>query len=59
MVLKIRRPGIDKKVAADLRLLERLAEIFEREITELRLFRPAMGVRQFARSIKAELDFMS
>lgn len=58
VVLKIRRPGIDKKVAADLRLLERLAEIFEREITELRRFRPAMVVRQFARSIKAELDFM-
>lgn len=58
VVLKIRRPGIDKKVASDLRLLERLAEIFEREITELRRFRPTMVVRQFARSIKAELDFM-
>jgi len=59
VVLKIRRPGIDKKVAADLRLLERLAEILEREISELKRFRPTAVVRQFARSIKAELDFNS
>ena len=57
VVLKIRRPGISKKVAADLRLLERLAEILERELSEFRRFRPVMVVRQFARSIKAELDF--
>lgn len=59
VVLKIRRPGIDKKVAADVRLLERLAEILEREISELKRFRPTAVVRQFARSIKAELDFNS
>jgi len=58
VVLKIRRPGIDKKVASDLRLLERLAEVVEREMTEMRRFRPTMVVRHFARSIKAELDFM-
>ena len=57
VVLKIRRPGITKKVSADLRLLERLAEIIERELTEFRRYRPKMVVRQFARSIKAELDF--
>lgn len=57
VVLKIRRPGISKKVASDLRLLERLAEILERELTEFRRYRPTMVVRQFARSIKAELDF--
>ncbi|MFT7667761.1 MAG: ubiquinone biosynthesis protein [Planctomycetota bacterium] len=57
VVLKIRRPGISKKIAADLRLLERLADILERELTEFRRFRPTMVVRQFARSLKAELDF--
>ncbi|MFT5291903.1 MAG: ubiquinone biosynthesis protein [Planctomycetota bacterium] len=57
VILKIQRPGIQKKVAADLRLLERLAEILEREIPELRRFRPRGLVRQFGRSIKAELDF--
>jgi len=57
VAIKIRRPGISKKVASDLRLLERLAEILERELTEFRRFRPTMVVRQFARSIRAELDF--
>lgn len=57
VVLKIRRPGVEKKVASDLRLLERLAETLEREVEELRRFRPTMVVRQFSRSIKAELDF--
>lgn len=57
VILKIRRPGIDKKINADLRLLERLAEVLEKEVVELRRFRPRMVVRQFARSLKAELDF--
>lgn len=57
VVLKIRRPGIDKKIRADLRLLARLAELLEKEVVELRRFRPRMVVRQFARSLKAELDF--
>ncbi len=57
VVLKVRRPGIEKKIKADLRLLERLAEILEKEVVELRRFRPRMVVRQFARSLKAELDF--
>ncbi|HIG11913.1 MAG TPA: ubiquinone biosynthesis protein UbiB [Planctomycetes bacterium] len=57
VILKIRRPGIEKKVRADLRLLERLAEILEKEVIELRRFRPQVVVRQFSRSLKAELDF--
>ena len=57
VVLKIRRPGIDKKIAADLRLLDRLADILEREVTELRRFRPRNVVRQFSRSLRTELDF--
>jgi ubiquinone biosynthesis protein len=57
VVLKIRRPGIDKKISADLRLLDRLAELLAREVPELRRFRPRTLVRQFGRSIKAELDF--
>lgn len=56
VILKIRRPGIDKKVTADLRLLERLAEILESEVTELRRFRPRQVVRQFAMTLKSELD---
>lgn len=57
VVLKIRRPGIEKSVHSDLRLLERLAQILESEVAELRRFRPRAIVRQFAKSMRAELDF--
>ena len=57
VILKVRRPGIEKKIKSDLRLLERLAELLEDEVSELRRYRPRMVVRQFARSLKAELDF--
>jgi ubiquinone biosynthesis protein len=56
VVLKIRRPGIADVVEADLRLLERLAEVAEGELPELRRYRPRQIVRQFASSLRAEID---
>lgn len=56
VAIKVRRPGIKEVVDADLRLLTRLAERAEREIPELRRFRPRILVRQFARSLRDELD---
>ncbi|MEO0652569.1 MAG: AarF/UbiB family protein, partial [Planctomycetota bacterium] len=57
VVLKIRRPDVRGIVEADLRLLERLAELAEQELSELRRFRPIMLVRVFARTMRDELDF--
>ena len=57
VVLKIRRPGVTATVEADLRLLERLAEIAEAEIPDLRRFRPRETVRQFRRTMLQEIDF--
>jgi len=56
VVLKIRRPDIEKSAEADLRLLARLAELAEERMPELRRFRPRSLVRQFARSLRGELD---
>ena len=56
VVLKIRRPGIEAVVNADLRLLMRLADIAEREIAEIRRFRPRAVIAEFARSIRMEMD---
>lgn len=56
VVLKIRRPGIEAVVNADLRLLMRLADIAEREIDEIRRFRPKAVIAEFARSIRMEMD---
>ena len=56
VVLKIRRPGIVPVVAADLRLLQHVAEVVEREVPELARWRPCALARQLARSIRSELD---
>lgn len=56
VVLKIRRPNIDQIIEADLRLLARLAQIAENEIDELRHFQPTEIVKQFALSLRRELD---
>lgn len=57
VALKIRRPGIRAVVEADLRLLERLAELAETELPELRRYKPVALVRLFGRQLRNELDF--
>ena len=59
VVVKVRRPGIQPIIEADLRWLSRLAELAEAESPELRRFRPREVVRQFAQSLRCELDFAS
>lgn len=56
LILKIRRPGIRSLVEADLRVIARIAELLEREVAELRPFKPVDLVRQFAQSMRRELD---
>lgn len=57
VVVKVCRPGIRPIIEADLRWLSRLAELAEMESTELRSFHPQEVVRQFAQSLRRELDF--
>lgn len=56
VVLKVRRPGIEAVIDADLRLLRRLAELAEREWPALERYQPRALVRQFAISLRRELD---
>jgi ubiquinone biosynthesis protein len=56
VVLKIRRPGIEEKIDADLRLLDRLAHLIEREMPEARRYRPVEVVGQLRGSLERELD---
>jgi ubiquinone biosynthesis protein len=56
VVLKVRRPGIEAVIDADLRLLRRLAELAEREWPALQRYQPRALVRQFATSLRRELD---
>src|SRR5690606_18585219 len=57
VVLKVRRPGIRDVVEADLRLLAHLARIVEKQMPELRRYHPSDMLRQFAASLRRELDF--
>src|SRR5215510_9420429 len=56
VILKIRRPGIEAKVDADLRILERVAHLIEREIPEVGRYRPVEVVSQLRGSLERELD---
>jgi ubiquinone biosynthesis protein len=55
--VKVQRADIEAPIETDLGILADLAEVAERH-TELRLFHPVAVVRQFTRSIRAELDFL-
>lgn len=56
VVVKIRRPGIVGVIEADLRLLERAAGAAEQDWPALKPYRPRQLVREFARSLRRELD---
>ncbi|MBI2559585.1 MAG: phosphotransferase, partial [Planctomycetes bacterium] len=58
VVVKVKRPGIDRLMLTDLDLLSFLADRAER-IEELKPFRPAMLVEEFSRAIHHELDFIT
>lgn len=56
VVLKVRRPGIEAKVEADLRLLAHLAQLLDSEVAEARRYQPVRVVEEFRRSLLRELD---
>ena len=56
VAVKVRRPGIVPVVEADLRLLARLADTVEARFPEIARYRPREVVRQFTRTMRAELD---
>lgn len=57
VVVKIKKPGVDRLLKQDLEILEALAHLFERYIPELRPFKPSLIVHEFQKSIYMELDF--
>jgi ubiquinone biosynthesis protein len=56
VVLKVRRPGIEAKIEADMRLLAHLARVIESEMPEARRYHPTRMVEEFRRSLMRELD---
>lgn len=59
VVVKVKRPGIEETMMADLDLLETLVVPLLEWIEDLRPLQPAMLVREFRRSLRRELDFVA
>ncbi len=57
VVVKVRRPRIKKTVEIDLEIMNYLAGLMERHLTEFQIIRPQRIVREFARTLNEELDF--
>ncbi len=56
VVVKIRRPDIRNVIEADLRLLDRAAAAADQDWPALKPYRPRQLVREFAHSLRRELD---
>src|SRR3569833_1065411 len=56
VVVKIRRPGIEGVIQADLRIMEHAAKLLESEVPDSRRYDPVQIVSQFRRSLNRELD---
>lgn len=57
VIVKVKRPGIDKTIIADLAILKFLASLAETYIEELQVFQPVMIMEEFSKTIRRELDF--
>ncbi|PIT16460.1 ABC1 kinase family protein [Snodgrassella alvi] len=56
VAIKVKRPGIESTVTADLHILNHIAQLLESEIPESRRYYPVQMVRYFARSMEKETD---
>jgi len=57
VAVKVRRPGIDEQIAADIDIMFNLAELATRHVSEMETYQPAQMVREFSKNIRLELDF--
>lgn len=58
VVVKVRRPNIEEKIEADLRLLVHLAKLLELEVQDSRRYHPVQIVGQLRRSLTREQDLI-
>ncbi len=57
VVVKVIKPNVSKLITQDLEILELIANLIEKYIPEVKVFRPKAIVREFKRSLLAETDF--
>ena len=59
VVVKIRRPDIERRIFTDLSLLRTLAGYVERYAPELEVFQPRLILDELERAMRRELDFVT
>ncbi|NQT89433.1 phosphotransferase, partial [bacterium] len=59
VVVKIKRPGIERVVLTDLSLLRSVGDYAERHMPELRVFQPRVVLEELERTMRRELDFVT
>jgi ubiquinone biosynthesis protein len=57
VVVKVRKPGVKKRILMDCDILAALAETLERHVGEARNYRPVQLVEEFRVAVTQELDF--
>ncbi|WP_321492878.1 AarF/UbiB family protein [uncultured Desulfobacter sp.] len=57
VAVKIQRPGIQKIVEVDLEIIHYLAQVMEKNLEEIAIFRPVKIVEEFAQTLEKELDY--
>ncbi len=58
VVVKVQRPGIERVIQEDLKVLKSLAELAERYIPESRPYNPSGIITEFGRSMELETNFI-
>ena len=59
VAVKVRLPGVSDTLAADLDILEFLAELLEQRVPSVRAFKPVDVVRELRKNVRRELDFLN
>ncbi len=57
VAVKIQHHDIEDRIQRDLHIMEGLAELLEKHVTEFRAYKPAALVRRFRRTLMQEMDF--
>jgi ubiquinone biosynthesis protein len=57
VVVKVRRPDIEKNLEQDISILRYVADMLEKHYPESQIFSPRAIVDEFARTVRRELDF--
>ena len=59
VAIKIRRPNIEKRIQADLAIMEDLSRLLEKYVQEARAIRPTALVKEFGRQLRQETNLLN